>query len=261
MSPTRPLTGALVLAALSGAVTAPAAHADLTLVQTTTISNPQITAALQSMTPQQRAQVQKSGSPFFRTGPQVVTIYTHGKQSRLDYGGYTFIADQAKGQVLTLNRRMHTYSSRPLGQAQGGGVSGATVRDLHQSKTILGHVAHHYMVSTANVGGAGSQLKADVWAAASLAQPSSSLTGGGPTGPLQSLLRQVQRPAPADHRGDCGQPCGHCHRQINRQVTFDRAGRLFCVCAAGGIQTGSHRWRRLAVRRRSGAVTPSSIGW
>ncbi len=192
MSPTRPLNGALAVAALAGALAMPAAHADLTLVQTTTISNAQITAALQSMTPQQRAQVQKSGSPFFQTGPQTATIYTHGKQSRLDYGGYTFIADPSKGQVLTLNRRTHTYSTRPLPAGQSGGFAGATVRDLHQSKTILGHVAHHYTVSTANVGGAGSQLKADVWAAPDLAQPSGSLTGGGPTGPLQSLLRQVK---------------------------------------------------------------------
>lgn len=192
MSPTRPLIGAFALATLAGALAAPAAHADLTLVQTTTISNPQITAALQSMTPQQRAQVQKSGSPFFQTGPQTITIYTHGKQSRLDYGGYTFIADPATHQVLTLSRRTHTYSSRPLPQAQSGGFGGATVRDLHQSKTILGHVTHHYTVATANVGGAGSQLKADVWAAPDLAQPTASLTGGGPTGPLQSLLRQVK---------------------------------------------------------------------
>ncbi len=192
MSPTRPLNGIYAAAALAGALAAPAAHADLTLVQTTTISNPQITAALQSMTPEQRAQVQKSGSPFFQTGPQTVTIYTHGKQSRMDYGSYTFIADPGTHQVLTLNRRTRTYSTRPLDPNQGGGVSGATVRDLHQSKTILGHVAHHYAVATANVGGAGSQLKADVWAAPDLAQPSGSLTGGGPTGPLQSLLRQVK---------------------------------------------------------------------
>lgn len=190
MSPTRTL--ACALTAIAGALAAPAAHADLTLVQTTTISNPQITAALQSMTPQQRAQVQKSGSPFFQTGPQTVTIYTHGRQSRLDYGGYSFIANPATHQVLTLNRRTRTYSTRPLPASQSGGFSGATVRDLHQSKTILGHVAHHYAVATANVAGAGSQLKADVWAAPDLAQPSGSLTGGGPTGPLQSLLRQVK---------------------------------------------------------------------
>lgn len=192
MSPIRSLPGLCAVTALAGVLAAPAAHADLTLVQTTTISNPQITAALQSMTPQQRAQVQKSGSPFFQTGPQTVTIYTHGKQSRLDYGGYTFIADTGKGQVLTLNRRAHTYSTRPLNPNQNSGIAGTTVRDLHQSKTILGHVAHHYTVATANVGGAGSQLKADVWAAPDLTQPTSSLTGGGPTGPLQSLLHQVK---------------------------------------------------------------------
>ncbi len=192
MFPTRLHAGMGAVAALTLTFAAPAAHADLTLVQTTTISNPQITAALQSMTPQQRAQVQNSGSPFFQTGPQTTIIYTHGKQSRLDYGTYSFIADPAKGQVLTLNRRTRTYSTRPLGPSQSGGFAGATVRDLHQSKTILGHVAHHYVVATAGVGGAGSQLKADVWAAPDLAQPSSSLTGGGPTGPLQSLLHQVK---------------------------------------------------------------------
>lgn len=192
MSPTRPFARVCAVAALTGALAAPAAHADLTLVQTTTISNPQITAALQSMTPQQRAQVQKSGSPFFQTGPQTTTIYTHGRQSRLDYGAYSVIADPAKGQITTLNRRTRTYSTRPLAQNQSGGFAGATVRDLHQTKTILGHVAHHYTVATANVGGAGSQLKADVWAAPDLAQPTGSLTGGGPAGPLQSLLRQVK---------------------------------------------------------------------
>lgn len=192
MSPTCPRNGAFAVAALAGALAAPAAHADLTLVQTTTISNPQITAALQSMTPQQRAQVQKSGGPFFQTGPQTMTIYTHGRQSRLDYGVYSVIATPDARQVLTLNRRTHTYSTRPLPANGGGGFAGAAVRDLHQSKTILGHVAHHYTVATANVAGAGSQLKADVWAAPDLAQPSGSLTGGGPTGPLQSLLRRVK---------------------------------------------------------------------
>lgn len=192
MSPTRLRSSALALSALVGALAAPAARADLTFVQTTTINNPQITAALQSMTPQQRAQVQKSGSPFFQTGPQTVTIYTHGSQSRVDYGAYSVIANTATHQVVTLNRRSRTYSTRPLPPSQGNPFSGMTVRDLHQSKTILGHVAHHYTVATANVAGAGSQLKADVWAAPDLAQLSSSLTGGGPTGPVQSLLRQVK---------------------------------------------------------------------
>jgi hypothetical protein len=122
MSPTRPRNGAFAVAALAGALAAPAAHADLTLVQTTTISNPQITAALQSMTPQQRAQVQKSGGPFFQTGPQTMTIYTHGRQSRLDYGVYSVIATPDARQVLTLNRRTHTYSTRPLPANGGGGL-------------------------------------------------------------------------------------------------------------------------------------------
>lgn len=194
MTPTRPPIGTAAIAALSFAFTtfSLAAHADLTLVQTTTISNPQITAALQSMTPEQRAQVQKSGSPFFQTGPQTTTVYTHGRQSRLDYGAYTVIANPATRQVTTLNRRTRTYSQRPLNQPDSTGFSGATVRDLHQSKTILGHITHHYLISTANVGGAGSQLKADVWAAPDLAQPTGSLTGSGATGPLQALLRRVK---------------------------------------------------------------------
>ena len=185
------MTRILSVACLAALLTA-SAHADLKMVQTTTINNPQITAALQSMSAQQRAQVQKSGSPFFQNGPQVTTIYVHGKKSRLDYGGFSFIADTGTHQLLTLNRATHTFSMRPLSAQDAAGPSGATVRDTHQTKMILGHLVHHYIVATANVAGAGSQLKADIWAAPDLSQPAAYGQSSGVTAPMQALMRRVK---------------------------------------------------------------------
>ncbi len=192
MSLIRPQIGVIAAAAFAALLAPLPARADLTLVQTTTIINPQITAALQSMTPQQRAQVQRSGNPFFHSGPQTTTLYVQGKKSRLDYGAYTVIADPGTGRIVTLNRKTHTYSTRPYSAGSGGGIAGATPRDTHQTRRILGHVAHRYIVQTANVAGAGSQLKADVWAAPDLPRPALLDGAGGGQSPAQALLRQVK---------------------------------------------------------------------
>ena len=75
-----PLT-ILSLAALA-AIAVPAARADLKVVQTLRIDSPQLKAYMDSMTPEQRAKMGRSGNPLLSGAPQVTTFYVRGGKSR-----------------------------------------------------------------------------------------------------------------------------------------------------------------------------------
>lgn len=159
-----------------------AAHADVKVVQAVTIENPQLKAAIQSMSPEQRAQMAKMGLG----GTIVSTVYISGKKSRTDVGPATsVIVDQASGKVTTLNRISHTYSTQPLSRSvnQAKNVQ-STVKSTGRTKVILGHLCRDYRVSLLSaVGGASMKISGDIWAAPDLPRPA--IAGAGPLGALQ----------------------------------------------------------------------------
>lgn len=180
------------LALASVALTASAARADLTVVQTTSISSPQLQAYMQTMTPQQRAQMAASGNPLFSGKPIRSVIYVHGSKTRADAGPMTYIVDVAARRTVVINRRSHTYTIQPYRPGGAAGQAQATVRDTGQVKRIAGHPARRYLLTSTLASQPGTVIQGDVWAAQDLAQPSILGTGSGPFGAIQSQFRKVK---------------------------------------------------------------------
>lgn len=183
----------LTLAALA-AVAMPAARADLKVVQTLHIDSPQLKAYMDSMTPEQRAKMSRSGNPLLSGAPQVTTFYVHGGKSRADVGPMSYVSDAATSQTTVINRRSHTYSTMqtPTGAGTGAGQIKATVKDSGQTKVIQGHPARRYLMTATLASQPGTVIQGDIWAAQDLARPSLPTTGGGPLAVFQSLLRNVK---------------------------------------------------------------------
>ncbi len=185
-----PLT-AVTLAAALAALTVSAAQADLKVVQTTRIDNPQLKAYMETMTPQQRAQMSHSDNPLLRGGPQVSTVYLRGSKSRADLGGMTYLMDAATHQTTIINRRKHTYSTAPT-QAGAESRISATVKDTGQRKVIQGHPSRRYALRATLASQPGTIIQGDIWAAQDLPRPFLPTSGQGPYAILQDLLRQVK---------------------------------------------------------------------
>ena len=190
-----PVTVSLTLSALAAlaAIAAPAARADLKVVETLRIDSPQLKAYMDSMTPQQRASMSRSGNPLLSGAPQVTTLYLRGGKSRADVGGVTYISDAATNQTTVINRRSHTYSTMPTPAAGGGaGQVAATVKDTGQTKVIQGHPSRRYLMSATLAAQPGTVIQGDIWAAQDLPQPSLPASGQGPFAVFQNLLRKVK---------------------------------------------------------------------
>ncbi len=166
------------------------AHADLKVVQTTRIDNPQLKAYEETMTPQQKAQMAHSGNPLFQGGPQITTLYTQGSRTRLDLGGTTFLVDTAARRTETVNRRTHTYSVQPF-RVPSAGQTTVTVKDTHQTKLIAGHLCRHYFTTATLASQPGTLIQGDIWAAPDIPQPAALSAGSGPFAALQSQFRKI----------------------------------------------------------------------
>ena len=178
----------LVAAALVGVCGA--AHADLKVVQTTRIDNPQLKAYEETMTPQQRAQMAHSGNPLFQGGPQITALYTHGTHTRLDIGTTTYLLDSAGRTTETVNRRTRTYSVQPY-RAPSVGQTTVTVKDTKQTKMIAGHLCRHYFTTATLASQPGTLIQGDIWAAPDIPQPAALSAGSGPFAALQSQFRKI----------------------------------------------------------------------
>lgn len=185
-----PLT-AVTLAAALAALTVSAARADLKVVQTTQVDNPQLKAYLQTMTPQQRAQVSHSGNPLLSGGPQVSTVYIRGSKSRADIGGMSYITDTATSQTTIINRRRHTYSLMQT-PPTGAGQIAATLKDTGQMKVIQGHPTRRYALRATLASQPGTIIQGDIWAAQDLPRLTLPVSGQGPLGIMQGMLRKVK---------------------------------------------------------------------
>ena len=171
---------------------ASAAQADLKVVQTTKIGNPQLEAMEETMTPQQKAQMAHSDNPLFRSGPQLMTIYVQGSKTRADIGNTTYLMNMSTHQATVLNRRSHTFATRPYTTPGAMGQTTATVKDTGQTKVISGHPARHYTMTMTSASLPGTIIQGDIWAAQDLPQPPMMSIGGGPFAAIQSQFRKVK---------------------------------------------------------------------
>jgi len=168
-----------------------AAHADLKVVQTTRIDNPQLKAYEDTMTPQQKAQMAHSGNPLFQGGPQQTALYTKGSRTRLDIGTLTYLVDSASRQTEIVNRRTHTYSVQPY-RTPSAGQTTVTVKDTKQTKVIAGHLCRHYFTTATLASQPGTLIQGDIWAAADIPQPAALSAGSGPFAALQSQFQKIK---------------------------------------------------------------------
>lgn len=181
----------LIASALALLGAASAAHADMTVIQNTTIDSPQLKAYLESMTPAQRAQMSKAGNPLLSGAPVRSTIYQHGTKTRADVGGNSYIVDSLTKQTTLINRRNHTYTVKPYQATAPQGTPQAKVKDTGQNKLIGGHMAHRYLLTASIPSQPGTLIQGDVWTARDIAQPPS-LSGGGPLSSMQNVFRQIK---------------------------------------------------------------------
>lgn len=188
---TRTVFAISTLAVGLAALTVSAAHADLKVVQTLRIDSPQIKAYLDSMTPEQRAKMSRSGNPMFSGAPQVTTIYVHGSKSRADIGPMTYVSDAATKQTTLIDRRRHTYSVMAT-PTNGAGQIAATVKDTGQKKVIQGHPARRYAMTATLASQPGTVIQGDIWAAQDLPSPTLPASGQGPMAVMQGLLHKVK---------------------------------------------------------------------
>ncbi len=188
-----PTIRTVALAAALAALSVATAHADLKVVQTTQVDSPQLDAYMQTMTPQQRAQMAHSGS-LLGGGPQQSTIFVHGTQTRADIGGMTYLVNSATHQTVVLNRRRHTYITRPYQAPGAGGASQiqATVKATGQTKMVAGHPARRYTMTATVPSQPGTIIRGDIWAALDVPQPAQIATGSGPFAAIQSQFRKVK---------------------------------------------------------------------
>ncbi len=172
------------VAALAGA-----AHADVKVTQAVTVDNPQLKAAMQSMSPEQRAQMSKMGLG----GTITSTLYVSGRRSRTDIGPFnSTIVDQAAGKMTMINRTSHTYSTQPLGGVAARAKSAAaSVKATGKTKVILGHLCRDYHLSVTTPSMPGGSISGDVWAAADLPRLPVSALSGGPTAALTSQWSKI----------------------------------------------------------------------
>ena len=168
-----------------------AAHADLKVVQTTQIDNPQLKAYEETMTPQQKAQMAHSGNPLFQGGPQITSLYTHGSRTRLDIGATTYLLDSAARTTEVINRRTHTYSVQPYRMPSAGQTT-VTVKDAKQTKVIAGHLCRHYFTTATLASQPGTLIQGDIWAAQDIPQPAALSAGSGPFAALQSQFQKIK---------------------------------------------------------------------
>lgn len=188
---TKTLPTISILAALAALSAAPAAHADLKVVQTLRIDSPQLKAYMDSMTPEQRAKMSRSGNPMFSGAPQVTTLYVRGGKSRADIGPMTYVSDAATNQTTVIDRRRHTYTTMQTPATATGQIS-AQVKDTGQTKVIQGHPSHRYAMTATLAAQPGTVIQGDIWAAQDLPRPVLPASGQGPMAVMQGLMRKIK---------------------------------------------------------------------
>jgi len=171
--------------ALAAAFLTGAAGADVTVVQTATIDNPQLKAMMQSLSPEQKAQMARFGMG----GTITSKSYVKGTKTRTDVGQMTsVIVDTAAGKMISLNRVSHTYSTQPLNASAGRGVK-VSLKPTGKTKTLLGHLCRDYRLNMTSQSPSGPMtIVGDVWAAPDLPRLASPPLGSN--GPAAAIAAQ-----------------------------------------------------------------------
>jgi len=209
-----------------------AAHADLKVVQTSKIDNQQLKAYEDTMTPQQKAAMAKSGNPLFQSGPQQTALYVQGTRTRLDIGSISYLVNSADRQIDVVNRRTHTYTVQPY-HAPTAGQTTVVVKDTKQTKLIAGHLCRRYLTTATLASQPGTVIQGDIWAAQDIPQPEALSAGSGPFAALQSQFRKIKGFPLNSSLTVTGSPLGNTTVQTS-VVSVSKAslsGSLFAVPA------------------------------
>jgi hypothetical protein len=153
------------------------ARADLKISMHITMDNPRIQQMMQAQGSNLPPQVKAMMDKMLNSD---MTIYTSGKKSRVDKFPISTVTDAAGGKTIMINNQSHTYyistfdSTKPQhmsvgsGPGQmGGDVSDINVTDTGNTKTILNHLCHEYIMTMKITSKDGDvmNMKNDTWAA------------------------------------------------------------------------------------------------
>jgi len=156
---------AALLAVGMAACCAPTAHADVKAVGIIKINSPQINAALQSLSPEQRKKMAAMGL----SDKLSFTLYISGNHIRTDIGPTSIYTDLAAHKQVIVNRTNKTMSSSPLDTASSGDAS-AHIIPTGKTAKILGHTAHQYKFDAASAA-TGTKTSGEIWAASDIPGP------------------------------------------------------------------------------------------
>lgn len=148
--------------------------ADTKIVQSIQIQNPKMQAAMKQ---------QGFG------GNIDSTIYVKGSKLRMDNPMISIIQDSATHKMIMLNNRSKTYMTHDMpDQASMMRNMKVKVTDLHQTKSILGHPAHHYKSS---VSFGNQNMTADIWAATDMSMPAALATNYSQFGAMNKEFKKI----------------------------------------------------------------------
>ena len=162
-------------------------RADTTIVAAATFNWPYMT---KSYSPQLHETLRHSGQDVFSGQPMVIKLSIKGTKSRMDVGSQIILVDRQKKKYTTLDMNSHTYIVRPeiSGSSSRAGID--ILHDTGQTKIILGHIAHHYVIKSA---GAARNISSvtDIWVALDLPQFPELAAVSGPAPMVNTLWKRL----------------------------------------------------------------------
>jgi hypothetical protein len=137
----------IAIAAVLIAAMATAARADLRADIRTTYDFSKMTIMGRPISPIELIMIQRM--PMFKDGGIDMSLYASGSKVKVEMPVMTTIVDlKAKTSTMIMSATKQ-YSVTPLSESQTQQIVGnaeTNVRDMHQSKTIHGHMCHLYRV-------------------------------------------------------------------------------------------------------------------
>jgi len=165
------------------------AHADLKVVQTTTLINSQYSAMRDSMSAQQKAAAHRAGMDLMMGIPQTNTIYGSGQHVRIDESDHNIIFDVRAQIVTSVNKATKTYTILPI-EFRTTNVQ-VVVAPTKRHDIMVGHPATQYNIKATSVSFPGEIISGNVWVADDIKAPS--LPASGLLGQLRPILLRLQK--------------------------------------------------------------------
>ncbi|BDI31164.1 hypothetical protein CCAX7_32150 [Capsulimonas corticalis] len=184
-------TGFVILT-VAAAASQPA-HADLQVVQTTTIDAPGVKSMLAEIPQAQRAPLLGMLSPMLTGAPWITTTYLKGQRLRTDMGQTTTVVNAESGNQFTLNRQTLSYSIGPYDPFQkAAGSMTCSITPTSQTQQMLGHPVRRYAVTLTSSVLPNSPIAGEIWAASDLPTPPAGGFIDGPAAMLQSEMSKIK---------------------------------------------------------------------